>query len=152
MLHYEVRGTVPAVLLVHGTTGDVASYWGQLRDELAATSRVVTYAQRGFGRSSGSHARRLDVGLLAKDAAALVEHVGAAPVSVVGMSLGGLVAQELAARRPELMDRLVLVATAPAVGTRLGLLGSVLGRAAISGDPGLLFCPAVRLEPPAHPR
>jgi pimeloyl-ACP methyl ester carboxylesterase len=81
-------------------------------------------------------ARKLE---LAKDAAALVEHVGAATVSVVGMSLGGLVAQELAARRPELMDRLVLVATAPAVGTRLGLLGSVLGRAAISGDPGLLF-------------
>jgi pimeloyl-ACP methyl ester carboxylesterase len=66
VLHYEVRGTGPAVLLVHGTTGDAASYWGQLRDELAATSRVVTYAQRGFGRSSGSHVRRLDVGLLAR--------------------------------------------------------------------------------------
>jgi 3-oxoadipate enol-lactonase len=137
-LAFDERGTGSPVLLVHGASGDAASYWARLRVALAGEWRVVTYDQRGFGRSP-CDVRRIDVAQLAGDAAALLEHLGAAPAAVVGLSLGGMVAQQLAATRPDLVHSLVLAGTGPRIGPRLTLLGSVLGRVATSGDPDLLF-------------
>ncbi len=135
---FDQRGDGDPVLLVHGASGDAASYWAKLRVSLASEWRVVTYDQRGFGRSP-CEVRRIDVAQLADDAAHLLEHVGGAPAAVVGLSLGGMVAQQLAADRPDLVRSLVLAGTGPRIGPRLALLGSVLGRAAASGDPDLLF-------------
>ncbi|MDA8267087.1 MAG: alpha/beta hydrolase [Actinomycetota bacterium] len=135
---YDQRGSGDLVLLIHGASGDAANYWGKLRVSLASEWQVVTYDQRGFGRSQ-CEVRRIDVGQLAGDAAHLLEHVGGGPAAVVGLSLGGMVAQQLAADRPDLVRSLVLAGTGPRIGPRLALLGSVLGRVAASGDQELLF-------------
>lgn len=139
-LFYHAQGSGPPVLLIHGATGSATAYWAPLAAVLAEDMRVVTYDQRGFGRSvEDVPAGRLDVDRLAKDAAALLEYLGLLPAAVVGLSLGGLVAQQLAATRPDAVSRLVLASTAPRMGHRLKLLGSVLGNLAAREDAGALF-------------
>jgi 3-oxoadipate enol-lactonase len=72
--------------------------------------RVITFDARGSRRSAappGPYTTRL----LADDAAAMLDHVGVERAHVVGLSLGGMVAQELALAYPERIDRLVLIAT-----------------------------------------
>src|SRR5262249_6344631 len=91
---------------------------------LGADHRAFSRAQRHFGtrfRTISMDAR--DVGQsdradglyttrdMARDVAGLLDAVGAVPVQVVGQSLGGLVAQELALRHPEVVKSLVLVST-----------------------------------------
>jgi pimeloyl-ACP methyl ester carboxylesterase len=69
--------------------------------------RSITFDNRGAGRSSappGPYTTRL----MADDAAALLEHLGVERAHVLGYSLGGLIAQELAIAYPERVDRLVL--------------------------------------------
>ncbi len=108
-LYYEEAGSGPPLLLLNhegGTTLD----WVSLLPALTDRFRVVTFDARGSRRSSappGPYTTRL----LADDAAAMLDHVGAARAHVVGLSLGGMIAQELALAYPERIDRLVLVAT-----------------------------------------
>jgi 3-oxoadipate enol-lactonase len=137
-LAYQVIGAGPPVLLIHGTTGDGSAYWQDIAPALAdAGHTVVTYDQRGFGRSGGG-GRQLSVSVLAADAAKLLVGLDIVPATVVGVSLGGIVAQQLASDRPEFVAGLGLVATCPEVGPRLTLLAEVLGNAAVQ-DAGLLF-------------
>ena len=103
-LAHESRGEGPPVLLIHGTAGAV---WGTLPEALVRDHRVIVYSRRGFGRSSGplgatqaEHAR---------DAAALLEELGTGPATIVGWSMGGVIALELALARPDLVSSLVLV-------------------------------------------
>lgn len=137
-LFHEVVGDGPPVLLIHGATGDSREYWGAVAPLLAERFRVITYDQRGFGRSPADPAARGIDGLV-DDAAALLDHLDAVPAAVVGISLGGIVAQQLAARRPDVVARMVLAATTARIGPRLQLLGSVLSAVAALDDPGLLF-------------
>lgn len=100
----EVRR--PAVLLLHGLMGR-ASQWAGTARRLAARHRVVALDQRGHGGSAkpeGPYTREAYVA----DAAALVEQLGLAPVTVVGHSMGALTAWQLAARRPSLVRAVVL--------------------------------------------
>jgi pimeloyl-ACP methyl ester carboxylesterase/ketosteroid isomerase-like protein len=137
-LFSESSGEGDPVLLVHGATGDSTEYWGDVRELLARRYRVITYDQRGFGRSpQGSAEAGLDT--FVSDAVDLLEALQAVPATVVGLSLGGIVAQELAARHPTHVERLVLSATPARIGPRLQLLGRVLGSVAATGDMELLF-------------
>jgi len=108
------------MLLVHGT-GAYSAIWGETPGQLAGSHRVIVYDRRGFGASQGTRAHH--VHQHAQDAAALLQHLGAAPAVVVGWSGGGVVALDLAATRPELVGSLVLVEPAvslilaPSVGT-----------------------------------
>ncbi len=136
-LYFEVTGSGSHVLLIHGATGDSTEYWSPVVSALKASHTVITYDQRGFGRSGSAPV--IDVEQLASDAAALIRHVTGEPVAAVGASLGGLVAQQLAFSRPGPVDRLVLVGTAPSIGPRLRLIGKVLGEVAELRRPGLLF-------------
>jgi 3-oxoadipate enol-lactonase len=108
-MYYEEAGSGPPLLLLNhegGTTLD----WAALLPALTDRFRVITFDARGSRRSSappGPYSTRQ----LADDAAAVLDHVGAARAHVVGLSLGGMIAQELALARPERVDRLALVAT-----------------------------------------
>jgi acetyltransferase/esterase len=103
LLHTEVRGDGPVLLLIHGGNGDNASFDG-IAGPLAEHFTVVTYVRRGFVRSPldapPDDAARIATDVA--DAAALIEHHGA-PAFVFGSSSGAIVALDLVTRHPELV-------------------------------------------------
>lgn len=105
VLHYEERGSGPPLLLVHGT-GTSADIWSPVLDGLARAYRVIAYDRRGFARSSP--APRGGLAEHARDAAALLDALGASPATVVGWSGGGVIALDLAASFPDCVAALVL--------------------------------------------
>src|SRR5436190_9870558 len=99
-LYYEVHGTGECVVLTHGSWSDGAG-WQQAVTELKDRCRVVVWDRRGHSRSAGSDGPGSRVEDAA-DLAALIEHVSAEPVHVVGNSYGGNVTLTLVTARPEL--------------------------------------------------
>jgi pimeloyl-ACP methyl ester carboxylesterase len=105
VLHYEERGSGPPLLLVHGT-GTYADIWSPVLDGLARAYRVIAYDRRGFARSSPAPSGGLAEH--ARDAAALLNTLGASPATVVGWSGGGVIALDLAASFPDCVTALIL--------------------------------------------
>ncbi|MDQ3880941.1 MAG: alpha/beta fold hydrolase [Chloroflexota bacterium] len=106
---YQVGGEGPPVVLIHGLSGS-ARWWARNVDALAERCRVYAVDLVGFGAS-----RRRQRFVLAEAAAVLaawMDRLGLERASVVGHSMGGFVAAELAADFPERVARLVLVAPA----------------------------------------
>lgn len=99
-----------AIFFGHGLLWSGEMFRPQI-DALQARHRCVAIDWRGQGRSAVA-ASGYDMDTLADDAAALIEHLGIAPCHFVGLSMGGFVGMRLAARRPELVRSLVLIATA----------------------------------------
>lgn len=97
----------PVALLVHGVTGWQRTWWRVGPALAEAGWRVVAVDQRGHG-----HSPRIDgtvtVAELARDLEAVIAELGGRVDLLVGHSLGGAVAAELAVRRPDLVERLVL--------------------------------------------
>ena len=105
-LYYEEAGEGPAVVLVHGFTLDTRM-WDDQFDVLARNHRVVRYDLRGFGRSSlpkGPYGH-------ADDCLALMQSLGIAKATVIGLSAGGRIAIDLAVRHPSAVTRLVAIDT-----------------------------------------
>ena len=110
-IDYSTAGDGPPVLLICGT-GQPADLWfAQVTDLAAAGHTVITFDNRGCGRSEAPPAPYSVTGMAA-DTAALIEHLGLGPCDVIGYSLGGYIAQELAVTRADLVRRLVLLAGA----------------------------------------
>ena len=99
-------GSGPAVVLLHPLGVD-RTVWDGLTAALDGWT-VVTYDLPGHGEAP-TPAERYTVEDLADQLSVMIEDEGLAPAHLVGVSLGGLVAQVVAARRPELVDRLVVV-------------------------------------------
>ncbi len=109
-LHYVARGAGPVVLLLHG----YPDFWYGWRHQLAAVAdagfRAVAVDLRGYNlsqRPARVAAYALD--RLAGDVAALAGGLGGGRVHVVGHDWGGAIAWRVAARRPEVVDRLVIL-------------------------------------------
>jgi 3-oxoadipate enol-lactonase len=101
----------PTIVLAHALGVD-AMMWDALANQLALDHRVICYDQRGHG-ASDCPPGPYSIADLADDAARVIDHaVGAAgPVVFIGLSLGGMVGQQLALTRPELLRGLVLANT-----------------------------------------
>lgn len=104
-LNYDDLGTGQPILLIHGN-GATATHWGDTVAALAADHRVITYDRRGFGRSP--HPPVKNFRRHTDDAAALLDGLDTGPATVLGWSGGGIVALDLAIRRPDLVAGLVL--------------------------------------------
>ena len=108
-IYYEDHGDGPALLLVPGIPA-ISSDWFPFADRLKEHSHVVVYDNRGSGRSDappGPYSTRQ----LAVDAVAVLDALGIERAHVFGVSMGGMIAQELALGFPERVDRLVLGST-----------------------------------------
>lgn len=109
-LHHDRAGTGPSLLFIGGTGGDLRSKPNVLDGPLVDRFEVLAYDQRGQGRSDKPD-EAYSMSQYADDAADLLSAVGWSRAHVMGVSFGGMVAQELAIRHPELVDRLVLACT-----------------------------------------
>lgn len=111
-LYYERAGEGPPLLFISGTGGDLRVKPNVLDGPFARSFDLLAYDQRGLGRSA-----KPDVDYTmadyADDAAALMDSLGWASAKVVGVSFGGMVAQELVLRHPDKVERLVLACTSP---------------------------------------
>jgi pimeloyl-ACP methyl ester carboxylesterase len=109
-LYYESRGDGPPVLLICGIPA-IVSDWEPVAAGLAGAGyRVIVYDNRGGGGSTvtpGPYTTRQ----LADDADALLDELEIERAHVFGMSLGGMIAQEVAINHPDRVDRLVLGCT-----------------------------------------
>ncbi|MFB9630781.1 alpha/beta fold hydrolase [Nonomuraea helvata] len=108
---YSAAGEGETVLLVGGSGMDQGVWDFSFKPALVqAGYRVVTYDSRGGGGSSAPEPP-YSIEDLALDAVGLVEQVSDGPCHVVGLSLGGFVAEEICWRRPDLVRSVVLVAS-----------------------------------------
>lgn len=118
--HRVTAGSGERVLvLLHGLGGDV-DFWSDVMGPFAEHLRVIAIDLRGSGgtpSTPGGHT----IDDLADDVCDVLDSEGVAQATVVGFSMGGLVAQSLAARHPERLDRLVLASTYLTIGPRARL-------------------------------
>lgn len=113
---------VPLVLFNHwGAVLD--NFDPAIIDGLAQTRRVITTDYRGIGGSGGT--APLTIGEMADDAIQLIRALGLETVDVLGFSLGGFVAQDIALKAPDRVRRLILTGTGPAGGSGIDKVGSV---------------------------
>jgi 3-oxoadipate enol-lactonase len=110
-LHYTDDGEGDVVLLIHGL-GSSSADWELQLPVLTSRYRVIAVDLRGHGESS-KPAGPYSLAMFAGDAAALIEALAIGPCHVVGLSLGGMTALELAATRPELVKSGVVVNSGP---------------------------------------
>lgn len=110
---FELMGTGDPVVLIHGL-GSSARDWEQQLPALADYYRVLTYDVRGHGQSSKPRGP-YSVAQFAKDLALLLERLEHRPAHVVGISMGGMIAFQLAVDRPDLVRSLVIVNSGPAL-------------------------------------
>lgn len=111
-LYFERAGSGEPLLFISGTGGDLRNKPNQFDGPLGKAFDMISYDQRGLGRSDKPD-RRYTMGDYADDAAALMDSQGWDQAHVVGVSFGGMVAQELALRHPAKIRRLVLACTSP---------------------------------------
>lgn len=108
-LHYEEAGDGAPLLLISGLNG-LAKPWQGIVPRLAPHFRVITHDHRGLG-NSGSWDGNYSVDQIADDALALMDRLHIERAHIVGHSLGGAVAQALAADHPERVAGLVIYAS-----------------------------------------
>jgi 3-oxoadipate enol-lactonase len=109
-LYYEEHGAGPPIVLIAGIPA-IANDWGALSMRLADEGRqVIAYDNRGSGASTVTPGP-YSTAQMAHDAAALLDYLELEQADVFGMSMGGMIAQELAISHPDRVGRLVLGCT-----------------------------------------
>jgi 3-oxoadipate enol-lactonase len=109
-VYYEIHGSGPRVVLISGTGGDLRVNPNRASQPLTKRFEVLMYDQRGLGQTSKPD-RSYTMADYADDAAALMDGLGWPTAHVIGISFGGMVAQHVALRHPDRIDRLVLACT-----------------------------------------
>lgn len=105
-LHYEMTSHGQPILFIHGL-GSSARDWEYQVSFFSEHYRVITFDLRGHGQSQKPPGP-YSMSLFASDTAKLIKLLGIAPVHVVGISLGGMIAFQLAVDHPELIKSLVI--------------------------------------------
>ena len=98
-IHYESTGAGAPVLLVMGLGMSATGWWRTVPVLASAGMRVITFDNRGVGRS-GRPSGPYTTAMLADDAVAVLDAASLERAHVYGISLGGMIAQEIALRHP----------------------------------------------------
>jgi pimeloyl-ACP methyl ester carboxylesterase len=115
-VHYDVDGAGPALLLLHGTA-TTREQWAPLTALARDRFTVLAPDFSGSGRTT-DHGGPVSVADLAAEAVAVLDHAGVASAHVIGHSLGGVVAAQLAGTHPDRVRSAVLHAAWPATDAR----------------------------------
>lgn len=133
-MHYCCQGADDGFpVFFANSLGTDLRLWDGVLPLLPAGLRLIRHDMRGHGLSDAGPGDGLSLADLAQDAIALIEDQARGPVVFVGLSIGGLIGQAVAAARPDLVRALVLSNTA----ARLGTAESWQARIAAVGAQGL---------------
>lgn len=110
-MYYEQTGVGVPLLLIHGL-GSSSRDWEKQVPVFSRRYRVITLDLRGHGQSSKPPGP-YSIGMFADDAVALIRALNVAPLHIVGISMGGMVAFEMAINYPELVRSLTIVNSYP---------------------------------------
>ncbi|MFI1360146.1 alpha/beta fold hydrolase [Streptomyces sp. NPDC020898] len=122
------EGGVPLILLIH-MAGALEHWDPRIVDGLAAQRRVITFDNRGVGESSGSTPDTIEA--MARDTALFVRALGFEQVDLLGLSLGGFIAQVIAEEEPLLVRKVILAGTGPAGGAGIVKVPSIAVKATL---------------------
>jgi 3-oxoadipate enol-lactonase len=111
---FTALGSGPTVLMLHGIGGGHLAFAPQVETLASSGYRAVAWDMPGYGHSPPIEPYTFKG--LAASCVTLIESLQCGQVTLVGHSMGGMVAQEVVARRPELVNRLVLCGTSPSFG------------------------------------
>ena len=109
-IHYEASGEGEPLLLIMGLGANLDWWDPRLVEALSRDFRTLRFDNRGTGRSGDSE-EEYTMRTLADDAAGLLDALAIPRANVLGASMGGMIAQELALAHPERVGRLVLYST-----------------------------------------
>ncbi len=104
------KGGIPVVFFVH-LAGTLDNWDPRIVDAIAQNRHVITFDNRGVGNSTGSVPDSVEA--MADDAYTFIKALGFDTIDIFSFSLGGMVAQDLVVKHPELVRRLVLTGTGP---------------------------------------
>ncbi len=110
-LSYQRSGSGPPLLLIMGMSGTFSHWDAAFLEQLRASFEVIVYDHRGVGESGPLGEEQLTIARLAQDAAGLLVALEIESAHVLGISMGGMVAQELALAHPERIRTLALGCT-----------------------------------------
>jgi pimeloyl-ACP methyl ester carboxylesterase len=119
-LYYQIKGKGTPLIMITGYSGN-SDGWDNLiprSDTLSKHYKVIIFDNRGTGRSSRPDGP-YSISIMADDVAKLLDHLSIEKAHVLGTSMGGAIAQEVALRHPEKVDSLVLFCTTPGGSLRL---------------------------------
>ncbi|HEY0677280.1 MAG TPA: alpha/beta hydrolase [Chitinophagaceae bacterium] len=109
-IYYEVHGDGDPIVLLHGSFMTINLNWAQLIPELSKKRKVIVLEFRGHGRSTDSK-EPFSYKLLASDVAGVCKFLKIDSADVLGYSLGGTVAFQLAIQNPTLVKKLIIVSS-----------------------------------------
>ena len=109
-MYHEVHGQGDPVVLLHGAFMSITSNWTGWIDELSKTRKVIAVEMQGHGRTAGIP-RASSSANHADDVAALLEHLGIARADIIGYSMGGGVAMQMAVRHPDHVRKVVVISS-----------------------------------------
>lgn len=118
----QKSGGTPVIFLVH--LAAVLDNWDpRVVDGIAAKHHVVAFDNRGVGASTGSPANTIEQ--MADDAITFIKAKGFKQVDLFGFSMGGMIAQEIVLKEPQLVRKLILTGTGPAGGPGISTVAGV---------------------------
>jgi pimeloyl-ACP methyl ester carboxylesterase len=109
-MYYEVKGEGFPLVMINGGNENLDCWDPRLIEALSRKFKLVLFDNRGAGRTDVSD-REYTLGLLAGDTAGLMDALGISKAHILGISMGGMIAQELAINYPEKVSKLVLCST-----------------------------------------
>jgi pimeloyl-ACP methyl ester carboxylesterase len=111
---FELRAGGAFHTFMRGPDGDTSDNPGSLIDGIAARHHVIVFDNRGVGASTGSPADSIEQ--MADDAITFIKGMGFGCVDLFGFSMGGMVAQDIVLKEPQLVRKMILAGTGPAGG------------------------------------
>src|ERR1700733_1615245 len=109
-VYYAVYGKGKPIVLLHGAFYTIEMNWGQLIPELSKTRKVIAIELQGHGHTAFSE-RKLDFATLASDVEGVMDHLKIDSADVVGYSMGGSLAYQLAIQSPKRVRKLVIISS-----------------------------------------